>query len=98
MTVKLRPETEQALLEALALLNDGGSRMELASGYMGRFNVFKKPGGFVNDLVEVMCAAIIRDGHIKWPPVVEQRHETPEEMAARVITYHVPQDVAGGAA
>ncbi len=96
MTVKLRPETEQALLEALALLKSG-PRREWSNGRMVGFDDFKRPGGFANDLVEIMCSAIIRDGHMKWPLVVEQRHETPEELAARVVTYNVPMDVAGGA-
>ncbi len=53
MTVKLRPDTEQAVLEVLALLKSG-RRMELSTGTMVRGPGFRRAGEKVNELLEIV--------------------------------------------
>lgn len=85
MTISLRPEAEAALSEALALLTSG-DKTEIRNGMM----VTRSASGLTrtrlaNVCIEAVCTAIIRDGFVKWPVVIEQRHETEEEMQARML-------------
>ena len=92
MTIKLTTETEQALREAIGV-TQGRSGVTFDNGFSFSSDVSKRdfcPTNLVNLIIQAACNAVIRDGHLKWPLEVEQRHETLEEQRIRTALDEVP--------